>query len=79
MKIDYSDLDGDPGVVLEYHDAPEDERINPDDAAHALTRLTEQMINILGASGAPIVLCEEGAHQITKTWHNILKIAVAGW
>ena len=72
------DLDGDPGIVLEYHDAPEDE---PDDpkptialtTADALEYLTRTMIDILANVGVHPNLCESAEHQIVLMWRNALR------
>lgn len=63
----------DSGVILPYHDAPEDERISHADAAHALERITEQIAGILGCCGRSQDLCERDAALIRHVWTNALR------
>jgi len=68
MKIDHSDdLDGDPGIVLEYHDAPGD-IIDHADAIHALGKLTEQIASILAGAGKHPNIVEMAEYQIRQIW-----------
>lgn len=67
------DLDGDPGIVMPYHDAPEDEPISHADAAHALERITEQISGILMLRGRDPDLCERDAQLIRHVWTNALR------
>jgi hypothetical protein len=65
--------DGDTGVVLEYHDAPEDEHTGTADAAHALERITEQIFGILMLHGRSPDLAEMDAQLIRHVWTNALR------
>lgn len=78
IDIRYTDLDGDAGVILEYHEAPEDEHTSTADAAYALSKLTEQIFGILMLHGRDPDLCERDAALIRHVWTNALRTIPGG-
>lgn len=71
MPID--DLDGDAGIVLPYHDAPEDEPDTLDAAIQDLGKLTGEIASVLGRWRVHHNLTATTCYQITQLWMNALR------